>query len=58
MDLKGKKTEELKKMISDKRDALGAFRFGSSGAKTKDVKEAMHLKKDIARILTEMNKKK
>ena len=53
-----KKTEkDLQKMLAEKREALRGFRFGSSGSKTKNVKEGNNTRKDIARILTELKRK-
>ncbi len=50
------KTElDLTKLAGEKRKALQAFRFGSAGSKTKNVKEGLNLRKDIARIMTELN---
>lgn len=54
-DLKNTTEQELKKTIVEKRSALRAFRFGSSGSKTRNVKEGLGLRKGIARILTELN---
>lgn len=53
-DLNKKTEKELEKMLFEKREALRGFRFGSSGSKTKNVKEGFNIKKDIARILTEL----
>ena len=53
-ELKGKKTEDLAKLIEEKREALRMFRFGLSGSKVKNLKEGMHLKKEIARLMTEL----
>jgi len=58
-----KKTKELKnlsesdlgKFLSEKREALRVFRFGISGSKVKNMKEGMTIRKDIARILTELS---
>ena len=53
-----KKTEkDLQKMLAEKREALRKFRFDTSGSKTKNVKEGTNIKKDIARILTELKKR-
>lgn len=52
----GKGKEDLVKALYEKKNALRAFRFGEAGAKTRDVKEGGTLRKDIARILTELNK--
>ena len=57
-DIAHKTQADLTKLVSDKREALRLFRFGSAGAKAKNVKEGRALRKDIARILTAMNAKK
>jgi len=56
-EFKDKKENELVKTLEDKRLALKNFRFGIAGSKTRNVKEGRVLRKDIARILTELNKK-
>lgn len=53
-----KTNSDLTKMLSEKREALRLFRFGSSGAKTKNVKEGRELKRDIARIMTVLSANK
>ena len=53
---KGKPREDLIKALYEKRTSLRAFRFGEAGSKTRNVKEGSALRKDIARILTELNK--
>ena len=50
--LKDKNPQELKTLIAEKREALRQFRFGSTGARAKDVKLGRTLRKDIARIMT------
>lgn len=57
-NFKGMKTEELAKKLADLRESLRAIRFKSEGGKSKNVKETATLKKEVARILTEMNSKK
>jgi ribosomal protein L29 len=57
-DITNKTHADLAKLALDKREALRVFRFGTSGAKTKNVKEGRAIRKDIARILTVMNSKK
>lgn len=52
----GKNREDLVKALSEKREALRKFRFGEAGSKTRNVKEGSQTKKEIARILTELNK--
>ncbi len=52
----GVKREDLVKTLVEKREALRKFRFGEAGSKTKNVKEGKHIRKEIARILTVINK--
>ncbi len=54
-ELKNKKDSDLQKELAEKRKALRKFRFGVAGSKVKNIKEARNLKKDIARILTEVS---
>ena len=49
---------DLNKLLTEKREALRVFRFGGAGAKTKNVKEGASIRKDIARIMTQLNAKK
>ena len=51
-----KSKEDLVKALYEKREGLRAFRFGEAGSKTRNVKEGAHARKEIARILTELNK--
>jgi ribosomal protein L29 len=48
---------DLTKMLTEKREALRAFRFGGAGAKTKNVREGRTIRKDIAKILTALHAK-
>lgn len=54
-EIKNKTDQELKDLLSDKREALRVFRFGMSGSKVKNVKESLTTRKDIARMMTELN---
>jgi len=54
----GKTGPELQKSLTDKRVVLRDFRFGVAGSRTKNVKEGKMARKDIARIMTELNKHK
>jgi ribosomal protein L29 len=56
-EFKNKTEKELHENTREKRTALRTFRFNISGSKTKHVKEGMSIRKDIARILTELNSK-
>lgn len=53
-EIEKKNDKDLEKDLKIKRDSLRAFRFGMSGAKTRNTKEGVQLRKDIARILTEV----
>lgn len=52
LDLKAKNTKDLRKLLTEKKDALQSFRLGNSRSKTKNVKEGRTHRKDIARIMT------
>jgi ribosomal protein L29 len=49
---------ELKKELVLLKENLRVIHFKAEGAKSKNVKEAGNLKKQIARLLTELNNKK
>ena len=49
--------KELKSLLMDKKRALRNFRFAVAGSNARNVKEGMALRKDIARILTSINRK-
>ena len=53
-DIKKQNIEDLAKELADKRMALRAFRFGGAGSRTRNVREGRSLRKEIARILTEL----
>ena len=55
-NLKEMKTEEMTKKLADLREDLRSVHFKAEGSKSKNVKGAGTLKKQIARIMTEMNK--
>ena len=48
---------DLEKALREKREAFRAFRFAASGTKAKNVQEGRSLRKDIARILTEVRQR-
>lgn len=52
----GKNKEDLVKALYEKRASLRSFRFGEAGSKTRNVKEGSAIRKEIARIMTELNK--
>lgn len=51
---KDKTREELVKSLGEKRESLRKLEFGSAGSKTRDVRVVRTLRKDIARIMTEL----
>lgn len=55
-DFKTKSETELKKALAEKREILAKFKFGISGSRTKNVKEGRNTRRDIARIMTALNK--
>ena len=57
MDFKTATVEELGKYVEEKREELRALRFSGAGSKTRNVKLASTLRKEIARALTEVSVK-
>lgn len=53
-DIKGQSKSALLKTLKEKRDAFQAFKYELSGGKAKDVKKGRNIRKEIARILTEL----
>jgi len=58
MDFTNKSEKDLHKQLVEKREALRKFRFSVAGTKTRNIKEGMTLRHDIARILTELSARK
>lgn len=56
-DIKNKTKADLEAIIKDKREALKNFRFGISGSRVKNVREARTTRKDIARAITLLGRK-
>jgi ribosomal protein L29 len=54
-ELKDKKIEELLKSLYQKKEELRVLKSNVGSTKVKNVKSQSTLKKDIARILTEIN---
>jgi len=54
-DISSKTIESLQQEIIEKREALRVFRFGGAGSRSRNVREGRNLRKDIARILTQIN---
>lgn len=53
-DLKKKDTESLVTLGKELRESLRAFRFGQAGSRARDVKQGRTLRRDIARVETEL----
>lgn len=53
-DIKIKSDQELAKLFREKGEGLRSFRFGLSGGKIRNIKEGAALRKERARIATEM----
>ncbi|OGC84538.1 50S ribosomal protein L29 [Candidatus Adlerbacteria bacterium RIFCSPHIGHO2_12_FULL_53_18] len=47
--------DDLRKLVEEKREELRHLRFAVAGSKNRNVKEAATLRKQIARVLTELN---
>jgi ribosomal protein L29 len=57
-DLTTYSIEQLTKDIADKREALRTIRFGAAGSRSRNVREGRELRKEVARLLTELNSRK
>lgn len=55
-NLKESTPADLAKKLESLQEDLRVLKFKAEGAKSKNVKEASSLKKQIAQVLTEMNK--
>jgi ribosomal protein L29 len=58
VNFKGMKETELKKELLSLKESLRVVHFKAEGSRSKNVKEPAILKKQIARIMTELNSKK
>ena len=54
-DISSKSVETLQAELTEKREALRVYRFGGAGSRSRNVRGGRELRKDIARILTELN---
>lgn len=57
-EIKEKSNIDLIKLLNEKRESVRKFRFGISGSKMRNVKEARNIRKEIAQILTELTSRK
>ena len=56
--LKDTSKEDLKKLLSEKREELRKLRFEAAGARPKDSNAPAKVRKEIARIMTELSAKR
>ena len=55
-ELRQKTDKELKELLQEDKLKLGQFKFDLASKKIKNVREIRDLRRDIARILTLLNK--
>ena len=53
-DLKKETPGTLTKQLADMREQLRTFRFEGEGSRRRNVREGRNLRRDIARVLTEL----
>lgn len=51
---KNKTEKEINKLLNEKRESLRKFRFAISGSKTRNVREGRNIRKEVARLMTEI----
>jgi large subunit ribosomal protein L29 len=56
-ELRQKSIDELKNIVSEKREKLRQLRFDLAAGKVKNVREIRKIRRDIARILTVLKEK-
>ncbi len=57
-DFNKKSTEDLTKLVSEKREEIRSLRFAAAGSAKKNVKVAFLARKEVARALTSINARK
>jgi ribosomal protein L29 len=57
-NLKGMSQVELEKKLADLRENVRVLRFKMEGSKPKNVKQFASLRKQVAKVLTEINRAK
>lgn len=57
MEFAKKSDQDLRKMIDEKREELRGFRFGEAGSRTRNVRAGRTLRREVARILTELRQR-
>ncbi|MDO8510111.1 MAG: 50S ribosomal protein L29 [bacterium] len=57
-EIKKKSDADLAKLLKEKKEGLKNFRFGLAGSKNRNIKDGLHLRREIARLLTELTARK
>lgn len=55
-ELINKTENELAQLLKDKKESLRVFKFSMAGGKIKNLKEGKNIRKEIAQIMTLLNK--
>lgn len=53
-DIKTQNTKDLQKAVADNREALRVIRFGGAGSRSRNVRAGRMLRRETARVLTEI----
>jgi len=53
-EIKKQSTEDLLRIVAEKREAVRVFRFGGAGSRVRNVREGRNVRREIAQILTEV----
>jgi len=53
-DIKTQNSKDLQKAVADNREALRVIRFGGAGSRSRDVRASRMLRRETARVLTEI----
>ena len=56
-EYRSQSVEELQKLVAEKREALRVFRFEGAGSRARNVRGGRNLRKEIAQMITELNKR-
>ncbi|MBI5469914.1 50S ribosomal protein L29 [Candidatus Kaiserbacteria bacterium] len=56
-DISSKSIEVLKQELTTLRESLRSFRFGGAGSRARNVRQGSTIRKEIARVLTELRKR-
>ncbi len=57
-DIKKRAIEDMQKELRELREAIRSFRFGAEGSRSRNVREGRTKRREIARLLTEINSRK